>query len=114
MMSTRTSVPSARAISTSCFSPGGRDSTRAVARAGGQPDLDQQLRRLRGHRPAVESAQRPAAGRLTAEEQVVDDGQVLGEVQLLVDQLTPAAVASAGPANRTGWPSSRTSPASGW
>ena len=42
--------------------------------------------RPRGHRPAVQHAEPPAGRDLAAEEQVVGDRQVLGEVQFLVDQ----------------------------
>ena len=116
MMSTRTSVPSARAISTSCFSPGGRFSTRRDGAVRGKPDAGEQLRGPR--RPSLAGSS-TAAGRrgrdFAAEEQVVGDRQVLGEVQFLVDQADAGAdrVAGAGEADGLG---RRAAPrrASGW
>ena len=83
MISRRARRASALAISTSCFSATINSRT-GVSGWRFKPDLIQHLLRAGAHRVVVEQA--AAAADLVAEVDVLRDRQVLGEVELLVDQ----------------------------
>ena len=84
-MMRRASWPRARATSTSCRWPGGSSPTR---RSGPNVEADagQQGAGVGAHAAVVEPAEGAADHFLAAEEEVGGDAQVLGEVQLLVDE----------------------------
>ena len=99
-----------RAISTSCCSPAAGRRRRARAT---RPGRRGRAAAARASSRAVEPAEQPPRRRLAAEEEVGGDVRFSARFSSWWMRTMPRAMASATPAKRTGWPSSRTSPASG-
>ena len=96
------------AISTSCCSATERVET-GVSGDNATPRVS---RIFRASFPDLRPVHREAVHRQVPQEDVLADGQVAGQVELLVDGRMPSAWASCGPRISTGWPSKKIWPSS--